>query len=89
MEIAVPDDWNASQAGLSRTFYFSRYEGLQSFVETVMRLASREDHHPTVTFGYTMVTVTFVTHDEGNTITELDTSCAVILNDIFEGVPQR
>lgn len=81
--------WEASKLGLTRTFSFRRYDSLQTFVEELMRQAVINDHHPTVTFNYSSVTVTFITHDAGNTITELDTNSALILDTIFEVIPQR
>ena len=81
--------WESSPLGLTRTFDFARYDGLTSFVSEIMRIAELSFHHPTVTFGYDKVTVTYITHDAGNTITELDTNSATILDELFEKIPQR
>lgn len=81
--------WETTALGLTRTFAFQRYDGLRTFVEEITRLASISNHHPVVTFSYDKVTVTYITHDAGNTITELDTNSAAILDELFEKVPQR
>lgn len=85
----MSEEWDVTPLGLTRIFSFRRYDGLRTFVEETMRLATVTNHHPDVSFDYSSVTVTFITHDAGNKITELDTNSATLLDELFEKIPQR
>ena len=82
-------EWDTTPLGLTRIFSFRTYDGLRTFVEEITRLASITNHHPDVSFDYSSVTVTFITHDAGNKITDLDTNSAILLDSFYAKVPQR
>lgn len=61
--------------GLRATFDFKNYYHATAFVNAVVYIAHREDHHPDVSFGYKTCTVEYWTH-AANGLTDNDFICA-------------
>lgn len=60
---------------LHASFEFKNYYHTTAFVNAVIYVAHREDHHPDITFGYKTCEVTYSTHAAGG-LTENDFICA-------------
>ncbi len=69
-----------NEGQMSRTFRFDSWRKLMAFVMRVGVIAEEMDHHPVVKFRFGVVTITTTTHDEGNSITELDIKFANAVN---------
>ncbi|GKT11730.1 MAG: 4a-hydroxytetrahydrobiopterin dehydratase [Thiomicrorhabdus sp.] len=57
------DGWNTplNYAEINKTFSFKNYHQTVAFVNAITWLAGKQDHHPTICFGYNSVTVTLTT----------------------------
>ena len=49
-------------ANIEKTFKFKNYYQTLHFVNAVTWLAQKEDHHPTICFGYNQCKITLETH---------------------------
>ena len=50
---------------LVRTFYFNSYEGVMKFVNKVMQVANKQNHHPDMTVHYDNVKISIFDHEKG------------------------
>lgn len=66
---------DADAKSIHRTFKFEGYYPTIAFVNAIAWIAHREDHHPDLTVGYNVVTITFSTHSVGG-LSENDFICA-------------
>jgi 4a-hydroxytetrahydrobiopterin dehydratase len=76
-------EWTASDAGLSRHFEFKNFVEAFAFVTQVALLAQRHDHHPDITISWNKVSVTTMSHDAGNSVTERDHRLAVAIDGLL------
>lgn len=69
--------WKPVREGkaIEATFEFKNYYHTTAFVNALIFVAHREDHHPEVRFGYKQCTVEWWTHAAGG-LTENDFICA-------------
>lgn len=60
-------DWHLSpeQNGIEKTLRFDGYAETTAFVNAVVWLAQREDHHPEIHFGYRECRIELSTHQVG------------------------
>ena len=63
-----------------KEFTFDSYLAGVAFASSVGVVAEGLDHHPDMTIGYRRVTVTFTTHDAGNTISAKDLAAAAAVD---------
>jgi 4a-hydroxytetrahydrobiopterin dehydratase len=61
---------------LEKTFFFDDYKGPWAFVNRLVELAEKEQHHPRICFSWGEVLVKLWTH-EADGITEKDREMAV------------
>jgi 4a-hydroxytetrahydrobiopterin dehydratase len=78
-------DWYEEMGFLVAGYEFADFAGVQAAVAGIMNIASEQDHHPEVTFGYNTILVRTVTHDAGNKITEKDFALAEVISDLMAG----
>jgi 4a-hydroxytetrahydrobiopterin dehydratase len=64
--------WTESDGALTRVFEFANFVEAFGFVTQVALLAQRQDHHPDIAISWNKVTVTSMSHDAGNSITDRD-----------------
>ena len=65
-------EWSISDEGqLTRHVNFETYKAGLVFASAVGFIADKLDHHPDLTIGYKVVTISVSTHSEGG-LTELD-----------------
>lgn len=69
-------DWQWQKEGLSRQFTFDDRRMCAAFVAMVMQDANISNHHPDIWTGPNNVTINYVTHDAGDTVTPLDYQAA-------------
>lgn len=55
-------DVTLDYASIHKTFSFKNYHQTVAFVNAVTWVAHKEDHHPTICFGYNECTITLKTH---------------------------
>jgi 4a-hydroxytetrahydrobiopterin dehydratase len=69
------DGWEVRGPAIERLFRFPDYYRVQAFVNAVMWIAHREDHHPDLEVSWGSVRVTYTTHAIGG-LSENDFLCA-------------
>ena len=69
------EGWFYENGEITKTFQFKNYYETTSFVQAVVWIAHREDHHPEIEFGYKRCRVHYATHAIGG-ISENDFICA-------------
>ncbi len=68
--------WQRADATLVKTFQFESYLAGIAFAASVGVIAEGLNHHPDLRIGWRRVTVSFTTHDAGNTLTARDFAAA-------------
>ena len=68
---------------LSADFEFKNYYHTTAFVNALIYVAHREDHHPDVSFGYKTCEVRYWTHAVGG-LTENDFICAAKIDALLD-----
>ena len=68
---------------IEREFEFRNYYHISAFVNAVIWIAHREDHHPDITFGYKTCTVRYSTHAIGG-LSDNDFICAARIDALLE-----
>ena len=79
----LANNWSVVDEKLVRSFRFSTFSAAIAFVTEVGRIAEIENHHPNILVEYTTVTLTTVTHDNANTITDLDHGLASKIDESY------
>jgi 4a-hydroxytetrahydrobiopterin dehydratase len=59
------NDWAEISGKLIKTFYFKDYAEVMSFVDKVMSIAHKQNHHPDMTVHYDNVKLSITDHDKG------------------------
>jgi 4a-hydroxytetrahydrobiopterin dehydratase len=58
-------DWKEGNSKLTKTFYFKDYKEVMPFVNSVMKIADKQNHHPDMTVYYDNVKLSITDHDKG------------------------
>jgi 4a-hydroxytetrahydrobiopterin dehydratase len=74
--------WNEADGRLHRDFVFADFSEAFAFMTRVAMLAETNDHHPDWSNSYRTVSISLTTHDQGNTVTELDRTMAAAIDDL-------
>ena len=75
--------WNELDGVLSKTFKFAGFAEAFGFMTSVALIAQTMDHHPDMSIAYSRVSISMTTHDEGNTITDLDRRLAEAIDQLL------
>jgi len=75
--------WNELDGVLSKTFEFNGFAEAFGFMTSVALIAQTMDHHPDMSIAYSRVSISMTTHDEGNTITDLDRRLAEAIDQLL------
>ncbi len=75
--------WNELDGVLSKTFKFNGFAEAFGFMASVALIAQKMDHHPDMSIAYSRVSISMTTHDEGNTVTELDRRLAEAIDQLL------
>ena len=59
------DSWEEVGNRLIRTFYFNEYESVADFVNKVMGIAEKQNHHPDILVHYDNVKLSIFNHEKG------------------------
>lgn len=78
------DSWTYLNGEISKAFTFKNYYETTAFVNAVVWVAHRENHHPDIDFGYRTCKVTYKTHSVHG-LTENDFICATLVDELLEG----
>ena len=74
-------DWQEDGDALARTFKFENFQQSIDFINKVAEPAQRHNHHPDIQISYNEVTLTLITHEQGE-ITKKDLDLAKEIEDI-------
>ncbi|AZI68214.1 4a-hydroxytetrahydrobiopterin dehydratase [Kaistella daneshvariae] len=74
--------WTEKDGKLEQTFKFKDFSEAFAFMTRVALVAESIQHHPDWSNSYNQVTITLVTHDAGNKITEKDHQLAKAIDKI-------
>jgi 4a-hydroxytetrahydrobiopterin dehydratase len=58
-------DWKEGNKKLTKTFHFKNYKEVIPFVDKVMKIADKQNHHPEMTINYDNVELIITDHDKG------------------------
>ena len=72
--------WKLQNNQLVREFKFEDFEEAIQFINSVAVFCNTENHHPEIINVYNKVQLSFCTHDEGNSVTELDYKLAALID---------
>ncbi len=78
-------NWKETYTELTLTLKFKNFKKAWAFMNEVASVAEEFNHHPDWSNVYNKVEITLTTHDEGNTITEVDYKLADAINEILKG----
>ena len=71
------NQWINEEGMLVKTFTFGNFVEAVAFVNKIVPLAEKAEHHPDIEiFSYKNVRIKLTTHDKGDKITEKDFSLA-------------
>jgi 4a-hydroxytetrahydrobiopterin dehydratase len=59
------NNWQLENNEQVKTFQFSDYKAVMAFVNEVMQIADKQNHHPSLLVEYVLVTVHVTDHDLG------------------------
>ena len=77
--------WIEEVRGLTKTFSFVDFNAALAFVNRVGVVAEKLKHHPDIAIrNYKTVTITTITHDRDNTVTEKDFALAAAIDTVVE-----
>jgi 4a-hydroxytetrahydrobiopterin dehydratase len=58
-------NWDEVNNKLIKTFYFKDYKDVMPFVNEVMKIADKQNHHPDMTVHYDNVKLVITDHEKG------------------------
>jgi 4a-hydroxytetrahydrobiopterin dehydratase len=59
------NDWLAENKEQVKSFHFKDYKAVMVFVNEVMQIAEKQNHHPSLLVEYALVKVSITDHDLG------------------------
>jgi 4a-hydroxytetrahydrobiopterin dehydratase len=84
MEVVMDSGWLESGGAIEKEFSFSSYLDGAKFASKVAQKAEELNHHPEIVIKYKKVKIKTTTHDQGNTVTELDRSLATAIDGLYQ-----
>jgi 4a-hydroxytetrahydrobiopterin dehydratase len=64
-KIMNSSDWKEVNNKLTKIYYFKDYKKVMSFVDGVMKIADKQNHHPDMIVHYDNVKLSITDHDKG------------------------
>lgn len=61
----MQNNWQLENNEQVKTCHFSNYKAVMVFVNEVMQIADKQDHHPRIVVEYAVVTISITDHDLG------------------------
>lgn len=59
------NNWQLENNEQVKKIHFSNYKAVMVFVNEVMQIADKQDHHPRIVVEYAVVTISITDHDLG------------------------
>lgn len=84
--LALLADWTLEGGRLVRTFRFTDYHQTIAFVNAIVEVIHREDHHPELVVGYNRCTVKYDTHSVNGGkggLSDNDFICAAKIDNVY------
>lgn len=80
----MENNWINEEGMLVKTFTFDNFVKAVDFVNKIVPLAEKVNHHPDIEiFSYKNVKVKLTTHDEGNKVTKKDIKLAEEIDKVY------
>ena len=57
--------WSENKNKLEKTFQFSEYQAVITFVNQVMQIANKQNHHPEISVYYNFVKILITDYEKG------------------------
>ncbi|HTH94129.1 MAG TPA: 4a-hydroxytetrahydrobiopterin dehydratase [Rhodocyclaceae bacterium] len=77
------DGWEIVDGHLVKTFSFKNYHETMAFVNATAWISHRADHHPDLSVGYNVCTVSYITHSIGG-LSDNDFICAAKIDALLK-----
>lgn len=78
------NEWANVYGKLTKTFMFNNFVEAVKFVDKIVPLAEKVNHHPDIEiFNYKNVRIKLSTHDEGDKVTEKDINLSREIDKLF------
>lgn len=77
--------WQNTENELYKKFQFNDFGQALNFINEVAEIATEHDHHPTIKNSYNVVELWLSTHDQGNTVTNIDWAVAKEIDRLVAG----
>ena len=58
-------DWEEGGNKLTKTFHFKDFKQVMPFVNQVMKIADKQNHHPDIKINYNKVKLSITDHEKG------------------------
>lgn len=71
-------DWGSSKKQLSKTFKFNDFKDSMKFVNSVAKIAEKQNHHPDIEIYYNKVKLTITDHEKG----EVSNKCIKFVKEV-------
>jgi 4a-hydroxytetrahydrobiopterin dehydratase len=79
----ILNEWKEIEGNLYRKFVFKTTVSAIEFVNKVLTMADKINHHPRLTIEYNKVEISITTIDKGRIVTEKDVEFAIETNKII------
>lgn len=76
-------EWSFNDDSLQATYVLDSFEDAVVAINTVAKVVSEADHHPTIENTYNKLSFTLTTHDAGDKVTALDISVAKQISEVM------
>lgn len=77
--------WQETKKGLYKKFVFDNFDAAWRFMGRVAEIAKQLNHHPLWINNYNEVEIWLISHDQGNTITNVDNDMARDIDALYSG----
>ena len=75
--------WQKTEKELYRKFKFKNFDEAAEFIDKIISIAKRLNHHPKLTNSYNIVEIELATHSKGSIVTEKDEAFADEIDMLF------
>ncbi len=82
--LAGLDGWSVAGGKLHKDLAFADFNEAFGFLTRLALVAEKMNHHPDWSNSWNRVTIELTTHDEGNTVTDLDRELAAAIDRLIE-----
>jgi len=74
----ISNSWSEHNNKLEKTFRFSEYSHIISFVNQVMEIANKQNHHPEISVHFNFVKILITDYEKGG----VSEKCHLFVNEV-------